>query len=105
MNNELEFNTNQVQLDAIAKLVHDYERNAAGDVRALLNLLRLLEQLHRDLREGSFQTSLPNNRQELYALLRSIEANGGWPYIPRMKLKFLCSHVLAEETHHAPPSK
>lgn len=58
----------------------------ANNTEKLLALLRLLEYLHRQIREGSFQTSLPNNRQALYNLLRIIEAQGGWPYIPRMKL-------------------
>ena len=56
------------------------------DCKALLELLRQLEWLHRDICETLFQESLPTNRQRLYYLLRDIEVNGGWPYIQRMKL-------------------
>jgi hypothetical protein len=36
-----------------------------------------------------FQVSLPDNRQALYALLKDIEEEGGWPYIDRMRLRSL----------------
>jgi hypothetical protein len=75
------------QLQAIATAVHDVARMAQGDTIALLNLLRHLEQLHRDIRDGAFQESLPDNRQKLYSLLKDIESEGGWPYIERMRLK------------------
>jgi hypothetical protein len=75
------------QLQAIATAVHDVSRMAQGDTIALLNLLRHLEQLHRDIRDGAFQESLPDNRQKLYSLLKDIESEGGWPYIERMRLK------------------
>jgi hypothetical protein len=58
-----------------------------GNPTELLALLRHLESLHQELREGLFQESLPNNRQQLYNLLKEIETEGGWPYIPRMKLR------------------
>lgn len=64
-----------------------------GDSEKLLALLRLLECLHRDIREEQFQASLPNNRQALYNLLRVIETEGGWPYIPRMKLRAFLAAV------------
>ncbi len=76
-------------LQAIALKVRDLADQYQGDSLALLNLLRLLENLHRDIRDGQFQTSLPNNRQALYALLKDIEAKGGWPYIYRMRLQTL----------------
>jgi hypothetical protein len=59
------------------------------DRLAVLYILRGLEKLHRDLRDDLFQTSLPENRQELYALLKEIEEEGGWPYIERMSLRSL----------------
>ena len=66
---------------------------AAGLVVALLALLRLLEQRHRDICETLFYDALPDNRQTLYALLRDIEVNGGWPYIQRMKLQALLANL------------
>lgn len=75
------------ELQAIATAVHDVARMAQGDTIALLNLLRHLEQLHRDIRDSAFQESLPDNRQKLYSLLKDIESEGGWPYIERMRLK------------------
>jgi hypothetical protein len=52
-------------------------------------MLRLLEQLHREIVEGTFRQALPSNRQGLYRLLRDMETQGGWPYIPRLRLKTL----------------
>jgi hypothetical protein len=43
-----------------------------------------------------FQVSLPDNRQALYALLKDIESQGGWPYIERMKLQSLLANLQAE---------
>ncbi len=74
-------------LQIIATLIQTETQTVADDPDALLALLRLLEQLHRDIREDVFLKVLPTNRQALYALLRDIEQNGGWPYIPRFKLQ------------------
>jgi hypothetical protein len=72
-----------------------------GDVQtdslSLLALLRLLEQQHRMICEAYFQPSLPNTRQDLYTLLRDIEAEGGWPHIPRMKIQALMQEFLLAE--------
>jgi hypothetical protein len=59
------------------------------DAQELLKLLRELERLHQSIRDDFFQKALPSNRRALYSLLRDIEAEGGWPYIPRMKLQTL----------------
>ncbi|MGB3517109.1 MAG: hypothetical protein WBA43_11680 [Elainellaceae cyanobacterium] len=80
-------------LQAIAALVQDAAIGRKDDCLSLLSLLRLLEALHRDIREHLFQDTLPRNRQNLYALLRDIEANGGWPYIHRMKIRRLLDNV------------
>ncbi|WP_017298251.1 hypothetical protein [Nodosilinea nodulosa] len=80
----------------LATLSHLIDRAALGRRGQSLNLLallRLLEQQHRDIRETLFRDALPDNRQHLYALLRDIEVNGGWPYIQRMKLKALLANV------------
>lgn len=76
-------------LQQIARLIEAAAQCRENDGLALLALLRLLEQLHRDIRENLFRNALPNNRQRLYGLLRDIEVNGGWPYIQRMKLQTL----------------
>ena len=64
-----------------------------GDCIALLELLRLLESLHFEVRDTLFCQALPNNRQRLYRLLRDIEQEGGWPYIKRMQLLALLEHL------------
>lgn len=84
------------QLHKIAAVVHDVAQGYQGDVMALLQLLRQLERLHREIRDGAFQESLPNNRQQLYALLKDIESEGGWPYIERMRLQAFLKNFLLE---------
>ena len=64
-----------------------------GDCIALLELLRLLESLHFEIRDTIFREALPDNRQRLYRLLRDIEQEGGWPYIKRMQLLALLEHL------------
>ncbi|AUS99682.1 hypothetical protein CLI64_04355 [Nostoc sp. CENA543] len=88
------------QLQKIAIVVHDVAQSCQGNVTALLKLLRQLEQLHREIRDSSFQESLPNNRQQLYALLKDIESEGGWPYIERMRLQAFLQNLLPEENDH-----
>ncbi|AFY61801.1 hypothetical protein [Synechococcus sp. PCC 6312] len=73
-----------------------------GDSEKLLELLRVLEQLHRDIRDYAFQSALPKNRQALYKLLRTIEKERGWPYIPVMPLGEFCRHLEEDVT---PPAK
>ncbi|HEY9859599.1 MAG TPA: hypothetical protein V6D16_08840 [Candidatus Obscuribacterales bacterium] len=78
---------------AIAQVVRASAQSYEGDCLTLLALLRLLESLHREISDSFFQASLPTNRQALYALLRDIEAEGGWPYIHRMKLQALLANL------------
>ncbi|HIK34088.1 MULTISPECIES: hypothetical protein [unclassified Thermosynechococcus] len=73
-------------LNALAERIRMAADQANGNVHDLLALLRLLEQLHREICDNQFQAALPTNRQALYKLLRDIETNGGWPYIPRKRL-------------------
>ena len=91
MNSDTDFASGQLdaELQAIADAVRAASERCQGNTLAVLALLRTLEQLHREIREGVFQTSLPDNRQALYALLKDIEETGGWPYIDRMKLRSL----------------
>lgn len=68
------------------------------DCAKLLTILRGLEAVHREIREDLFQPALPDNRQALYALLRDVEAEGGWPYINRMKLQDFLKRLIESET-------
>lgn len=86
----------RIQLEAISTLVRETANRSPGDAIALLALLRTLESLHREICDRHFQPALPNNRQALYALLRDIESQGGWPYIPRMKLQAIFNSELEE---------
>jgi hypothetical protein len=84
------------ELQAIATAVRALAQGCQGDSLALVALLRRLEELHREIRDGLFQASLPDNRQALYKLLKDIETEGGWPYIERMKLQSLLTNLSAE---------
>ena len=82
----------QVKLQAITTDIRALAHSHQNDSLSLLALLRALEELHQEIREDLFQSSLPDNRQALYALLKDIEESGGWPYIDRMKLQLLLSN-------------
>jgi hypothetical protein len=84
-------------LQHLANLIDQAAVARQGDSLALLALLRLLEQRHREVCETLFRDALPSNRQTLYALLRDIEVNGGWPYIQRMKLRSLLDNYFGPE--------
>ncbi len=85
------------KLQAIGAATQDAVAVCRGDVTSLLALLRQLEKLHKEVRDGAFQESLPDNRQRLYSLLRDIESEGGWPYIERMRLRELFMYVAADQ--------
>ena len=84
-------------LSTLVEQVHEAVEASRGDAIALVDILRLLERLHREVTEGAFQEALPQNRQELFKLLRVVEEKGGWPHIPRYKLQTLCSQIASEE--------
>ena len=83
-------------LDQLDKAIGQLALEVKDDNRALLRLLRVLENTHRTIRELYFQPSLPRNRQQLYSLLREMETEGGWPYIPRMRLRQLLENFKDE---------
>ncbi|MEM9087983.1 MAG: hypothetical protein AAGC93_04490 [Cyanobacteria bacterium P01_F01_bin.53] len=85
-------------LSQLSQTVRSTAQNRTGDCIALLELLRLLDQLHFEIRDTLFRDALPDNRQRLYRLLKDIEQEGGWPYIKRMKLLDLIEHLEAEES-------
>lgn len=87
----------QKDLAALSAQINAIVGDIQTDSLSLLALLRLLEQMHREICEEYFQPSLPNTRQALYTLLRDIEAEGGWPHIPRMKVQALMSEFLLAE--------
>lgn len=95
MNREQDSDLRQLQseLPSLTAEIQALANRHQGNSRALLALLRALEQTHRDIHEGLFQASLPSNRQQLYALLRDIEESGGWPYIERMRLRSFLSNL------------
>ncbi len=98
MNRGIGFESGQLstKLQAIATAIRALAQSCQEDSLALLALLRCLEELHRELRDGLFQASLPDNRQALYKLLKDIETEGGWPYIERMKLQSFLANLPAE---------
>jgi hypothetical protein len=81
-------------LVSLSKVVGELVVENQGNAIGLVEVLRLLERLHRGITEGVFQDALPHNRQELYKLMRIIEEEGGWPHIPKMKLHALYSHLI-----------
>jgi hypothetical protein len=70
----------------LAQIVQAAAQRREGNCLTLLALLRLLNELHSEIRDTLFREALPDNRQRLYRLLRDIEQEGGWPYIQRTKL-------------------
>jgi len=85
------------ELQQLTEAITTIAQRHRSDPLVLLSILRCLEQLHSEITTGLFQEVLPDNRQELYALLREIESSGGWPYIPRMRLQDLLINYLAEK--------
>ncbi len=84
-------------LQAVARAIESVALARKQDEIALLELLRLLEMLHGFIRDEWFLELMPTNRQRLYALLRDIEVNGGWPYIQRMRLRSLLEKLELDE--------
>jgi hypothetical protein len=83
----------QDSIDKMTTSIWGIAKNCQGNSQELLFLLRQLEQAHRKIRTELFEASLPDNRQALYHLLKEIEDEGGWPYIERMRIKQLLSHL------------
>ncbi|NJN32724.1 MAG: hypothetical protein HC824_21675 [Synechococcales cyanobacterium RM1_1_8] len=75
------------EFEGLTDSIRDLAGSREGDVQALLGLLRLLEQLHREIEDGPFRQALPTSRRALYQLLQDMERAGGWPYIPRLRLR------------------
>jgi hypothetical protein len=99
MNRDADWDSRQLQekLEAITADIRALADHYQGNILGLLALLRALEHTHREIQENLFQSALPDNRQELYALLKDMEEAGGWPYIERMKLRSLLVNLMAME--------
>jgi hypothetical protein len=80
-------------LAELTQVVQAAAQRREGDCLALLALLRLLNDLHAEIRDTLFREALPDNRQRLYRLLKDIEQEGGWPYIQRTKLLALLQNI------------
>ncbi|CAA9585355.1 hypothetical protein AVDCRST_MAG81-4136 [uncultured Synechococcales cyanobacterium] len=91
------------ELQVIMTTVRTVAQASQSDILALLGLLRVLEELHREIRDDLFQEALPSNRQELYRLVREIESAGGWPYIPRFQLQALLTNLEPGEFEQEKP--
>ena len=79
--------TIQEKLQPALKTLRELSEQHRDDPESLLVLRRDLEALHRDIQDGAFRASLPEDRQKLFALLKTKERSGGWPYIPRLQLR------------------
>lgn len=86
------------ELEPVLNHIRQMAQACDRDCARLLTILRGLEAVHREIREDLFQPALPDNRQALYALLRDVEAEGGWPYINRMKLQDFLQQLIESET-------
>ncbi|GAB4280888.1 MAG: hypothetical protein Fur0025_09230 [Oscillatoriaceae cyanobacterium] len=91
-------------IDAIADAIRVLATKHGDDCLSVLAILRLLENLHREIREELFLDTLPTNRQDLYALLRDMEAEGGWPYIPRPNLRALIAQLSLDYQENQAPN-
>jgi small-conductance mechanosensitive channel len=76
----------QQRLKALLAELSSLSQELANQPEALVNLLRQLEQLHRQIQDGPLRGSLPSDRHKLFELLQNLEQSGGWPYIPRPQL-------------------
>ena len=84
-------------LQSLVDRIEEEARTREGSCLELLQLLRVLEEAHRDIHDGLFKESLPDNRQRLYKLLQDIDASGNWPYIPRMHIRALLQNLSATD--------
>jgi hypothetical protein len=90
-------------LDAQLATLEQLAESLNGQPQALLNLLRRLEQLHRNIQDGPFRNSLPADRNDLFRLLAEMERSGGWPYIPRLQLRTFMDLLQRDEARTVAP--
>jgi len=70
---DLESEKLQSQMQSLTEAIRTLAESCQGDSLLLLALLRTLEASHREIRDGLFQASFPDNRQALYKLLRILK--------------------------------
>ena len=85
------------ELEAISNRLWQLAQDQKGDPSGLLQILRVVEVVHKRIRDDLFQPALPTSRHELFNLLRDIETNGGWPHIYRMKINEICQYLEQSE--------
>ncbi len=81
------------ELEAISDRLWQLAQDQEGNAASLLQILRVVEVVHKHIRDDLFQPALPTSRHELFNLLRDIETNGGWPHIYRMKINEICQYL------------
>jgi hypothetical protein len=81
------------EMEAISDRLWQLAQGHQGNPANLLQILRILEEDHKRIRDDLFQQALPTSRHDLYNLLRDIETNGGWPHIYRMKINEICRYL------------
>jgi len=81
------------ELEAISDRLWQLAQDQEGNAASLLQILRVVEVVHKHIRDDLFQPALPTSRHELFNLLRDIETNGGWPHSYRMKINEICQYL------------
>lgn len=93
-NQSLNHNLLEEEIEKNCQQIWHLAEESEGNSLDLVLILRKVEEMHREIREKMLEPSLPDTRHRLYILLKNLEETGGWPYIPRMRLKDLCQHLL-----------
>ncbi|NEO85794.1 MAG: hypothetical protein F6J87_16310 [Spirulina sp. SIO3F2] len=81
------------QLTDLEHQILSIAQTQANDCLEILALLRLLNQLHQQIRDELFYPALPDNRHGLAQVLRNIEETGGWPSIERVRLQAFLANL------------
>ncbi len=98
-NQELKDQELQSKLESINQDIVELVASCDGDCLKILHILKELETTHREINDKFLSPSLPTNRHRLYLLVKHMEEVGGWPYIPRMRLRSFCENLLSEENN------
>lgn len=80
-------------LQALVNEVETLARAREDECGQLLQLLHVLEELHRRIYQKEFQAALPDTRKDLFDLLQDIETNDRWPYIHRLQVQALLQNL------------